>query len=524
MIQHRVVTSLMTGALLLTASGFCVNVTVNSTQPEVPGSNYQTIGAALTYVKAQPAPHIVRITGGGPYFEASGIQIDYSLTMSGDGYKPVIVCGPTNTPNVSASNLNNGIYIFVPDTAPADTHIDVDFRNFIVIPDKTNPPINHGIRSNTDAAGLSPTATVNIAIQDVVVTANDGSDNPVTMDGFTPTTAPAGIVRFGNRGLYFSGHINDLATTRVISSWNIVDGAAYVSDSYAGRTLFNPVYVGPGCVFSYNGRNGVYFNSDGTPDMMMGTANEPIWIHNNRIEGVWANWQGALGIWHDDDNRPECTAVLNYVYVVNNNQIAFFTGYVDAGESLPPVYADHCFFTGNNGTGLYFSNELTVSYFMRDWLLTNCTFANNGLIPEASPRDMTGPLTVLAGALGGAATGTLTFQDCILAGKGSAAAPGDNTLNIQDPLGVIVAYSGLVLAGPQLLSDAGFTLGSGVPTPVQIAVVNADPQFASMTDMKNPNYYGVQNAAYGGKGSGGTNLSGAGKYLGGSSVGEWSLF
>ena len=61
------------GVVCLASWAFAVDVTVNSTQPEVAGSNYQTIGAALTYVKAQAEPRIVRITA--TYPEASSFCV-----------------------------------------------------------------------------------------------------------------------------------------------------------------------------------------------------------------------------------------------------------------------------------------------------------------------------------------------------------------------------------------------------------------------------------------------------------------
>jgi hypothetical protein len=514
-------TVLCTLFVFLVSIGFAVNVTVNSTQPEVAGSNYQTIGAALTYVKSQAEPRIVRITGGGPYSESAGIEIDYSLTMYGDGYKPLIICGPTATAGVAASNLSNGIYIFILDTAPADTHIDVVLKNFIVIPDKTNTPTNHGIRCNTDSTALSATATMSVYLEDVVVTANDGADNPVTTDGFTPDTAPAGIKRFGNRGIYLSGHLNDLETTGIISSWNSVDGCVYTPDDYAGRTLYKTIHIGPGCVFSYNGRNGLYFYSDGTPVNMNGTASKPIWVYKNRVPDVWTNWQGALGVWNDDNGRPECVHNWKYVYVVGNNETGIHTGYTDNLQSLPELHAEHCFICNNSGAGIYISDELAgggtpagLSEFLRNWTFTNCTISNNGLAPEAAPRVITGPLSITSGAFASPPTGVMTFDDCILGGKGSAASAGDNTISVQKSNfpALVFNYCGIVLAGSQALS--GFNLVGGSPSPVLNQVIYEDPIFVDPTTITSPNFYGVDSSNYGGKGSAGSNLSGAGPYLG----------
>ncbi len=509
-------------AIFIASMSFAVDVTVNSTQSEVPGSNYQTIGAALTYVKGQAEPRIVRITGGGPYTEAAGIEIDFSVELYGDGYKPLIICGPTDTPGVSSSNKSNGIYIFVLSTAPADTHIDVTLKNFILIPDKTSPPSSHGIRANTDSTGLSVTATMSITLENLVVTANDDADQPVTTDGFTPDTAPGDIKRFGGRGIYLSGHLNDLTLTGgIISSWSTIDGCVLTPDNYSGRTLFNTVTVGPGCVFSYNGRNGLYVYSDGTPVDFNGTAENPIWIYKNTDPGVWGNHQGALGVWNDDENRPECIVNLNYVYIVANYEIGIHTGYTDSDASLPKLNANHCFICNNDGAAIYVSGELAgggggVSEFLRDWTFTNCTIANNGLVPEAPTRDITGPLSIVDTAFTVTPTGKMIFNDCVLAGKGSAASAGDNTFNVQkDNFPALeFNYSAIVLNGPKKLSGNGFNLIAGAPSPVESDVINIDPIFVDANDPFSANFYAVDSSLYGGKGSGDTNLSGAGKYLG----------
>lgn len=512
--------------LFAVSTAMAVDVTVNSTQPEVAGSNYQTISAAMNYVKAQPEPRIVRVTGGGPYLEAAGVEIDYSVTLAGDGYKPLFIFGPTDTAGVSASNKGNGIYIFVGVAAPADTHIDVVLKNFILIPDKTNTPAYHGIRANTDTTGLSVTATLSIFIENVVVTANDGADNPVTTDGFTPTTAPPGIKRFGSRGMYFSGHINDLQTTGTICSWNRIDGAVYVPDDYTGRTSYNPILIGPGCVFSFNGRNGMYLNSDGTPANLLGTAANPIWIYANRTPGTYDNWQGALGFWHDDNNRPECVYTLKYVNVVGNNEIAIHTGYTDSDASLAELNAENCFIANNAGAGIFLSGELTgggtpagVSEFKRAWTFKNCTFANNGPATTgtngevaASPRLAAGPLTVASSAFANPATAGITFIDCIVAGNAASVDASDNRISLAKPLAVTFQNSGIVRAGALVLGAP--TLGAGAVAPTETSCVSINPMFLDTADPFAANFYAVDNPAFAGLESDGGNLSGAGLYVG----------
>lgn len=520
--------------ILLPVFSFGVTVTVDSTQPESAGVNYQTIGAALTYVKALAEPRIVNIIAGGPYSEATGIELNYSVTLQGFGYKPLLICGPTNTAGVSASNKSNGIYIFVLSSAPADTHIAVILKNFIIIPNKTTTPSYHGIRSNTDATGLSATATMDIEISDVVVTANDGTDQPVTTDGFTPSTAPVGTKYFGQgstgRGIYLSGHINNLSLTQnVICSWNYCDGCCIYPDDYTGRTLFNENIIGPGCIFSYNGRNGIYVNSDGTPDTFNGTAEKPIWIYRNRKASIgYGNWQGALGIWHDDNNRPEAIITLNYVNIVENDELGIHTGYTDNAQSLPALNANHCFIANNNGPAIYLSAELAgagsptgASEFLRDWTFTNCTIANNKHQSPAEgattggDRTITGPLSVVSAAFASTPTGIFIFNDCIVAGKGSADSAGDNTFNIQkDNLPALeFNYCGIVLAGIYALSGDGFNLIGGAPTPVKNNVINANPSFLDEGDPFSENFYAVNAWDYAAKGSGGSNLSGAGKFV-----------
>ncbi len=283
----------------------------------------------------------------------------------------------------------------------------------------------------------------------------------------------------------------------------------------------------------------MYLNSDGTPTNLNGTAEEPIWVYANRTPGTYSNWQGAFGIWHDDNNRPECVVNMNYVNIVGNNEIAIHTGYVDLDNSLPAVIAENCFIANNRGAGIFISGELAgtsnigYSEFHRNWTFKNCTFANNGPATTGtngeaagSPRLAAGPLTVAASSFVNPATGSITFTDCIIAGNSDTADASDNRISLSKPLAVTFQNCGIVKSGTLPLGATA--LAGGAVAPTEINCVNYNPMFLDTSNPFSVNYYAVDNPIFAGLESDGGDLSGAGLFVGSyvppTSATFWSLY
>ncbi len=444
-------------------------------------------------------PDIIRITGGGPYNE--GVMINTSVTVKGDGYRPILNSPPTAGGPHSSVN-GNAIAIYTDSGSGGD--ITVNLENLVVIPDKASAP-TRGIRANNNATGLS-TDKMTINITDVIVTANNGSDLPVTTDGMSKADL-TGCTIFGDDGIYFSGYV-DVSLTRTIVS-NIYGGTASNDGLlfYPDTTGYT-CNVGEGCVFSYMNRLGVQIATDGSVINMIGTAVKPIYIKGNWASKTYATPNAGLGLFCDDEKLTSSQWAFQYVYIVDNFNGGILCSFVNDTDSFPVSTFDHCIIANNNRIGLDISDDL-----LKAWTFTNCTIANNSL--DAAPPATNYVQININESAAGISTGSVSFLNSIIAGNGSSDnTSGNNTINIlATAIGVNFSYSAIVLEGPYKLAGTdGFTLGTGVSAATVSNIINADPAFVSI-DSASASFLDVNASIYGGKASGGANLSGAADYV-----------
>ena len=168
---------------------------------------------------------------------------------------------------------------------------------------------------------------------------------------------------------------------------------------------------------------------------------------------------------------------------------------------LPPLAPirlstlDHLLLAQNHIAGLYILSNQSNS--PPGWTLSNSTLYNNpvGLQMEASNF----------------ASQAATIEDSIIAGAGGIGVQVLTT--VVNP--ITIRNTGLVTAGPDALAVTTQDLGNN-PTIITVdnaSVLNIDPVFAS-TDPNLATYLDVRSDGYGTKGTGGTNLSGWGDYIG----------
>ncbi len=420
--------------------------------------DFNSIQLAINSCLSNPdLPDVINILDDGPYYEALDIGTSgFDLTIQGNsGSRPVVV--------VSATNANGGA--FGASNRAFDLRVDASttmIKDLVIIPDVADPP----------AKGISiyPWSTLSnyyVTLDNVVITANDGSDGPVTMDGLTlvsdATTFTDDVIDLASSSN--PGHVvlNKVICSKATLGAN--DGLRVLMDGVSGSRA--SVDVGPGCVFSYIPEYGIYFGtSNYLSASISGTSTSPVIVTNN---GKW-------GIWDYNNVGNSAITTLNWVIVANNTDI----GYRISGTS----------------------NPANIS-------MTNCTFANNGKSAiDASPG--TGPITI-------------TASNVIIAGNGNFDGLTTNNINIGAHT-LNASNSAVVLTGTYSLdtnTDADGVVGSGTYTPT--AVTNANPYFASL-DPANANFLSVQNDTYQTAGPGGTPLTGAGKFIGGVVPVELSSF
>jgi len=484
---------------------FSQTVTVNSAGV----ADYATINAAYTAVKANVAtPDVINIIGGGPYLE--NLLINTSVTIKGDGYRPVIAATPTaGGPHATLNGNAIGIYTDAGSGGP----ITVRLENFVLLPDKTTAP-TRGIRCNNNATGLT-TDHMTIELVDVLITSNNGSDAPVSTDGLSKASL-VGAKIFVDDHIYFTG-IVDATLSGVISTNNY--GTAASSDGliFYPDEVGHTITIGPGCVFSYMNRIGIQVAADGAIVRMNGTKDNPIIIKGNWAGKTYAVANAGLAIFHDCEGNASYNYEMNYVFILDDEANGITTWYADPAQGLPGVTFNHCIIANNSRNGVIIGDDL-----IQNWIFNNCTIANNGTAAEDQGYTAIsiGEETVLG------TTGNVTFNDTIIAGKGSAdTTNGNNTIGITAVNAVVsLNYCAKVLAGPYLLGGTGYTLGASVPTPTENNVITDDPTFVNINNLASDLYFDVTNIAYEGKGSGGTDLSGAMDFTPPTSAKNWEIY
>ncbi len=507
--MHSVLRFLSIGAIAgLACSVSAATVSVNSVVPEVPTVSYQTITAALNYVKTTQEPRIVEIVAGGPYQE--NLLINFSVTVRGALIRPTVVTPPiAGAPDGTLNGNGIGIYT----NAGSGGDIKVRLENMDIIPAVGNAP-TRGVRSSNNTGSLS-TDDMKIELVNVLLSSNNGSNAAVTTDGLS-LTANAGKTSFADDGMFFTGFV-DVDTTGVIIS-NIFNGDAVTNDglvffpSDALRTL----NIGPGSVFSFMNRAGVQVASDGSIVNIVGTETEPV-VFTGNLQGTPVK-NAALCIYFDNNSLPDSKVKMENVVFYKNNNTAIATNFIDPADSVVPLTATKVAWVDNADSAV-----VAIGDIKTPWSFNSVTMVNNVRAPSTSFFEIVNLLE----ATPGASTGPITFVDSVIAGNGDIGdGTGKNALQFNMPNAAIsFTNSAIVTAGPHSLAASPFSLTGGTPTPVQTNVINTDPEFVNADTYPAADFVDVAAATYDNAGTGGSDLSGYGDYVGtGSSVGNWSVY
>lgn len=447
--------------LLIIASGNAAIITVNSAG----GADQTTVSAAIT---AAVANDTIRIVGVGPYNEV--ITVNKPLTIEGYGVRPNI-CVQLNAASPSAGD--DGLVI----TGFTGTCI---LRNLNVIPSLVTPPTDDGIIVNPGTLAQ----TVSVIMEGVVVCPNDGTDNPVTLDGLTDVDL-TGKTPFGDDGMFITDSLGTNEVTVSMVSCIISNNRNGASNDgiVCGRIL----NIGPGCVISYNNRMGIQFSAASANITIAGSADSRVQVIGNKSAtygGCYMfNGQGSIDQCIIKDNAgPGITTLLSAtpggigLYNVSNSIIA------------------------NNGTdGIQLADS--APSHATPLTINKVTFYNNG----ESPVDVQS----------GNATSTITVTDCIIAGDGTEDVSGTANAYLNNSNTSDINNSALVLVDglSYTLATSSIDGVEGTGTTNLLSIINSDPQFASV-DPTNPNFLNVTNFAYNAAGSGGAALAGGAQYTG----------
>lgn len=436
--------------------------------------DYNTIQAAIDFFATDPEPtnpNVINITDASVYDEM--ITINVPVTIEGtDTNRPVLAVQMN-----SGADANDGLLIRI----PTGTSNVVVLKNLIVIPSRTSTPTDDGIRSHGQ--------NVNLTMDNVLITANNGSDAPISTTGLEAVSL-SGATMFGDDGMYiggdttitgdgFSATLKDVVITHMQGA---VGGTA--NDGLVLSGTANVYRIQDGCVFSYCNRLGI----QAAGDFQISAPTKRVVVLGNRgFAGIWFSGAPASVV------NPRLIDGCN---VINN---------LGENHTTAPVGA----------WGIEIQNGGTVQYIVKNSIIAGNS--DRGLV--IGELAGTGPVTIENVTIsnnGTSAIGVVTgcasnidITDSIIAGNGTSNASnviihnGSGTMNI--------SFSGIVTAGPQSLLIPATT---GTGTIITNNIVEDNPQFVDATDYNSDSYFDVVNTAYYSANSIGDPLSGGADYVG----------
>ncbi|MDI6783231.1 MAG: hypothetical protein QME64_03935 [bacterium] len=452
-------------ALVILAVGVnAAIITVNSAG----GADYTTISAAIT---AAVADDTIRIIGVGPYDEV--ITVNKPLTIEGYGVRPN-VCVQNNA--ASPTGGNDGLVI----TGFTGTCV---LRNLNMIPSRTTPPADDAILVNP---GTGP-QTLNLIMEDIVVSPNNGSDAPLNLDGSYADIG--GGTYFGDDGIVItSADVTSIVYASLTTVISANHRAAAANDGiicFPATGSGSWITIGPGCVFSYNSRLGVQWGGGGADIRIRGSATNRVKVIGNRDAT-----RAGCTLFNGTADIDQCIMMDNY-----GSGIITITSGTPAGLGLINVSNS---IIANNGTdGIRLADSAPTH--ATPLTINKVTFYNN----VQSPVDVQS----------GNATSTITVTDCIIAGNGTDDISANVYLNNSNTSDI--GNSALILVGglSYTLATSSIDGVEGAGTTNLTNVINIDPQFASI-DSTSPDFLNVTNFAFNAAGSGGTPLAGGARYTG----------
>lgn len=194
------------------------------------------------------------------------------------------------------------------------------------------------------------------------------------------------------------------------------------------------------------------------------------------------------------------TARVSDCWFLNNSVAGLRVGF-GPGPNAVLDYVANSSFLGNGQAGIYIGEAAGSAVGM----VTNCTILNSPHGIHVEGIGITAPISV---------------SDTIIGGVGATGIFADAFLFTP---GITVTYSSLILQGAHALAavkdDAGskVTLGAGV--------IDSDPLFLSIDPAAGADFLAVDSDYFGGRGSGGSDLRGSGRYVGGTTgILSWRQF
>ncbi|MBN1475889.1 hypothetical protein JXA47_03965 [Candidatus Sumerlaeota bacterium] len=484
-----------------------------------------TGGAGVNHGNAEP--DIIRIASTAVIDEAiemdavtgPSVALDEPLTIEGDGITALVALRSTGA---------DGLWY--------QQDVDLTLRDIIFIPSRTDTPIDDLIELRATANA----ADVTITMERVVVTANDGSDGPVTTDGrLTATEAEAALATatgVGDDAVYLvsdsgGGSMTLTATDLIISAFHTSfsagdrstegnhDGMVVFMDGTTSDIVNATVQLGEGCVISCTPRFGIQ-SSPGAHIDIAGSASDPVVFNHIHSDGIWVT--------SDSDSPTQasvCTvdrAIFAHIDAsALKEQETFGRGFIG---SLTNTIIAHC---GFPGIELYASGALPPGGLADSTLtVANTTVHGCGTAWDGSDTDYDdrgGCISAPVYQSINASNRSVDMDDVIISGGA-----GQTGLHSGGPCTMAIDFSAIVTLGSNAVGAA--TSGGGTIT-VGGSVIGDAIVYLDTDDPFSPDFFDVvvysgQSSPYRTAGTGGAPLSGGGDLveLTYSAVSSWSVY
>lgn len=446
---------------LLPLGASAQSVTVHS---DGVSGDFQYLVDAIAHVQDDPSgPDIITLIDVGPHITTGSLILGGDDSAGGDAAvpSPMTLQGddslgerPTILLSSGGADGSAGLFVNTPGTST--------LRNLTLMLRVGSSRGGSLVRYNAGASRLNP---LDITIDNVLISSNNGSDEPYTQDGFTlDTPIPTDLATMQGpiaRGIWLSASNAD-----VVHNVSITNTVVSAIPGYTGiRVDMNgasgsDIHIGEGFIASY--MQGINVTAGGL-DLrghqrdgilrVQGTDTNPIRVFNNPGANV-----AGIKVW--PSATPEfATKTFEHVILANNGQAGIWVRRLGAA---------------NNNDNL---------------VINNATIANNG-----------GPALHILDNAGddGWTSGTITANNVIFAGNGTSDANNVFSMVIgttpgTDPGQAIFNDSAIVLSGDYALTGDGFAPAS--PANVTLNnVINDDPGF--LDTYPGDNFYRAGAAAY----------------------------
>lgn len=436
------------------------------------------------------------------------VVLDSDLTIQGSGGQAVIALQMNSAAASGATVFSDCGFCWRQD-------VNLTLKDLALIPSLTNKPTDDGVffRSTTNQVNTT------VTIDNVVVTANNGSGAPVTLTGLdSPDTT--GATSFGDDGLLVvsrteGGSIAVNATHLVVALFNPSsssgrDGVMVFMNGTTSDIVNATLNLGAGCVISNCLRFGIQ-NPYGGYVNIQGTDAEPVILAKCGGDAIWnsSDVEGTTQATIAEVNHciiSECgggikeqeTGGRGFIKSVKNTIIAHCKApgiEFYAKGALPPTGGVTSSVSIENVTVLDCGYDMAApgaNYDFRAAGIASPTYTASSVVYQSNRNVdilntiVSGPSTGLITGLYNSSTGAYTID--------YSALPTGGIWN--EGLAAATGGAATITVGANVLSAS----------PIYVASAAADFASADFADVRNP--------AYGGAAQAGTDLAGGADYIG----------